>query len=31
MNNWLWFGVGVLIILGILFLVGVRFHLTTGG
>ncbi len=29
--SWLWWLVGVLVVLGVLFLVGVRLHLTTGG
>jgi hypothetical protein len=31
MPSWLWWGVGLLIVLLILFFVGVRLHLTTGG
>lgn len=31
MPSWLYWGVGILVLLGILFLVGVRLHLTTGG
>ena len=31
MPTWFYWGLGILVLLGILFLVGVRLHLTTGG
>ena len=29
--TWMWWLLGLLVLLGVLFLVGVRLHLTTGG